>query len=100
MAELTPQGIATALGKARRQGKDWQCLCPGHNDHNPSLSLTTKNGRLLVKCRAGCDQTTVISALHRLGLWPDKADGNAQPRPKPREVAAYNFRDAEGKLRY
>ncbi len=42
-----------------------QCiaLCPGHDDHNPSLSLREHSGRLYVKCFAGCDRSLVLEKL-------------------------------------
>jgi len=43
---MTPQEIATALGKAERRGDEWICLCPAHDDHDPSLSVTERDGML------------------------------------------------------
>jgi len=38
--------------------------CPAHDDGNPSLFLTLKDdGRLLVFCRAGCEQDKILEAL-------------------------------------
>jgi putative DNA primase/helicase len=42
--------------------------CPAHDDTSPSLSVTQKNGRVLVCCHAGCSQRDVISAFDSLGL--------------------------------
>ena len=37
----------------RRSGNGYSSLCPGHDDHNPSLSINLgRNGRLLVHCHA------------------------------------------------
>jgi hypothetical protein len=44
--------------------------CPAHLDQNPSLSVNDKNGKVLLKCHAGCSQQAVIAALRKLGLWP------------------------------
>ena len=38
-AGLDARYIAHQLGKATRCGKGWQCLCPVHNDHNPSFNV-------------------------------------------------------------
>jgi hypothetical protein len=47
--------IANQLGKATRVGNGWSCLCPAHDDHNPSLSLSlSEDGTLLAHCYAGC----------------------------------------------
>jgi hypothetical protein len=46
--------------------------CPAHEDGSPSLSLTERDGRVLVHCHAGCEQTAVIDALRARGLWPER----------------------------
>ena len=46
--------------------------CPAHNDEKPSLSLAEKDGKILVKCFAGCSQEAVIAELKRRGLWPER----------------------------
>jgi hypothetical protein len=69
---------------------------PSHEDRTPSLSVTQKNGKLLVYCHAGCDQDAVIGELRRLGLWPDKG----QPENLGPIVATYDYVDEHGVLRY
>lgn len=45
------------------------CVCPAHNDHDPSLHVVEgEDGRALLKCRAGCDQESVVLALEKRGL--------------------------------
>lgn len=71
-APHSAQELAQALGKARKSGQQWKCLCPVHNDHDPSLWVRDgDNGTLLVTCRSGCSQEAVIDALRRRGLWPE-----------------------------
>lgn len=61
--------IANQLGKATRVGKGWSCLCPAHDDHNPSFSLSLgKYGTLLVHCYAGCSFPDIMSALRKKGM--------------------------------
>lgn len=67
---MTAASIAEALG-GRRSGSQYVARCPAHDDSNPSLSISEKDGRLLVKCHAGCEQTAVVFALRACGLWPD-----------------------------
>jgi hypothetical protein len=51
--------------------------CPVHADRNPSLGVTETDGRVLVKCYAGCETTDVLAAL---GLaWGDLFDKSATP---------------------
>jgi len=70
MAHLTISNIASGLNKVRWHG-DYKFLacCPAHDDRNPSLSVSDKSGKILVKCWAGCTQEEVIDALRDLGLW-------------------------------
>ena len=64
--------IATTL-KGTRSGNGWTARCPAHDDRAPSLSISeNREGRVLVKCHAGCPQAAVIDALKSLGLWPGR----------------------------
>jgi len=43
--------------------------CPAHDDRNPSLSVSVKEGRVLIHCFAGCSPDAVLGAV---GLtWRD-----------------------------
>jgi hypothetical protein len=73
--------------------------CPAHPDHIPSLSITEKGGRILVKCHAGCPNPVVISALRAKNLWPARnGDDSDSPRAKIRIITTYNYLDAKGNL--
>jgi putative DNA primase/helicase len=66
---VTAETIAKALG-GHRVGATWMARCPAHDDQRPSLSLSAgKDGKVLVRCHAGCDQRDVIAALADRGLW-------------------------------
>ena len=66
----TLSSIANGLNKVRWHGDyKFSACCPAHNDRNPSFSVTDKNGKILVKCWAGCTQKEVIGALRGMGLW-------------------------------
>ena len=90
--------IAHALGGAKREGAGFRCRCPAHDDHDPSLSITEKNGKVLFVCRAGCDQGAVLDALRACGVWGESGErGSSGGR---RIVATYSYRDQRGMLRY
>jgi putative DNA primase/helicase len=75
---------ATGTGKAR---------CPAHDDHDPSLEL--KWGRkqeIILICRAGCSQESVIGALKSRGLWTNGEDR----ANKPRVVATFDYTATDG----
>lgn len=88
------EAIVRALG-GHRCGAGWMARCPAHDDRTPSLSISDRDGRVLVHCHAGCDQERVIHALRSRGLWPD-----AEPTRERRIVATYDYRDEHGELLY
>ena len=58
---MTAETIAKALG-GRKAGGAWMACCPAHEDRVPSLSISSgRNGKVLVRCHAGCDQRDVIA---------------------------------------
>jgi hypothetical protein len=63
--------ILSRLEKVKRTGhSSFMACCPAHKDRDPSLSITDNgDGRLLLKCFAGCETENVIGAI---GLtWDD-----------------------------
>jgi hypothetical protein len=88
--------LAQALeGKANGDG--WIARCPAHDDRHASLSITEKNGKVLVHCHAGCSQDAVVNIFKRRGLWPT---AKSKSGPKPHEIAEYIYRDADKRRRY
>ncbi len=78
--------IVEAL-QGRRAGRGWVAKRPAHDDRTPSLSIADAgDGRVLVHCHAGCDQSAVIDALRAWGLWPGEGAqavrATARPMPK------------------
>jgi hypothetical protein len=98
---MTAESIARGL-KARRSGSNWMAFCPLHEadgrGHNPSLGITERDGRVLVRCYGGCDQRAVIQALRDRGLW--KTTMKVSESPSRRIVAEYNYTDERGALLY
>ena len=97
--------IAAALKGKRAGSGGWTALCPAHDDHTPSLSIRdADDGKVLVRCRAGCGQQDVIKALRQRGLWPSRepqqkkrTNGPAASRgSKSPIVATYVYKQADG----
>jgi len=87
--------VEVLLGRlegVRRAGpSSWMARCPAHPDRNPSLSVSVKEGKLLLHCFAGCPAEAVLNAV---GLsWRDLWEREAwrplpsRPRPKPESEA-------------
>src|SRR4029078_12608589 len=50
----------------------WMARCRAHHDREPSLSISNSDdGKVLVRCHAGCDQEEVVAILRSRGLWPE-----------------------------
>ena len=64
--------IAKALG-GRKAGSGWIARCPAHDDREPSLSIRDADGKVLVRCHAGCAQRDLIVVLRERGLWDGKS---------------------------
>ena len=55
--------LAQALGGRRRPAaRGWRAV-PAHDDREPSSRSRMAEGKVLVRCHAGCDQHDVIAAL-------------------------------------
>lgn len=91
---MTAAQIAERL-HGRRVGSSWMACCPAHDDRNPSLALRDDDGKVLVRCHAGCEQRVVIAALKDLGLWPDRELHYSRSI-----VATYDYTDEAGELLY
>jgi len=92
---MSAREIAHQL-KGHKSGAGYIARCPAHNDRDPSLSLKDVDGKVLVKCHAGCEQRKVIAALIALGLWPerDRAQDDHDIQ------AVYSYTDEHGALLY
>jgi hypothetical protein len=73
---LSPRPVRTSSG--------WLVCCLTHPDRDPSLHLSDgDDGRLLVRCFAGCDQQQVIEALKQRGLWARRTAPSRRHAPQP-----------------
>ena len=61
-----------------------QALCPCHDDETPSLSISEKDGKVLVKCHAGCSQEVLIQHFRDAGVWPGTGKGKQDLPPIPK----------------
>mgnify|MGYP001417494800 CR=1 FL=1 len=78
--------LLNQLQKVKQTGHDqYIALCPSHNDKNPSLAIRqTNDGRILIKCFAGCSSYEVVSAagLSLTDLFP-KESSHSKPIRNP-----------------
>ncbi len=56
--------VLAALPSAKPNGSGWSARCPAHEDKVASLSVAEgRDGRVLLKCHAGCETRAIIAAL-------------------------------------
>lgn len=81
-----------------KSGDGYKIKCPCHEDKTQSLSITARDGRLLLFCHAGCNYKDLIGALGlQRGLKAVKSNRTI--------VARYEYKDTDGttafeKIRY
>ncbi len=70
--------LLAGLNKVQPKGEGrWMACCPAHDDKSPSLAIREMpDGRILLKCFAGCDAIDVVHAVGMtLGdLFPDTGE--------------------------
>jgi len=87
---MTPADrVLGALTGVRRSGPDrWSAVCPAHHDRRPSLSVReADDGKLLIRCWAGCSVDEVVAALglelaDLFPARPGRAPGSGAPRER------------------
>lgn len=70
--------------------KQWQALCPAHDDKTPSLTITEcSDGTVLIKCWAGCHANEIVKALglELKDLFPCTQPNNKPTKPQPSQRA-------------
>lgn len=94
----------------KRGNNSVQAICPEHDDHQASLTITREKDRILMYCHAGCSNEDI---LNRVGLkksdmfYDDRKNSNktfsstardswqryVENREKKRVIAAYHYYD-------
>jgi hypothetical protein len=98
VAPVTAEDVLALLQKARRTGpgKGSGC-CPAHDDGRPSLDVATgKDGRVLLRCHAGCEFLDIVAALQldpRQFFPRDDQPWSPPRRPAPRADPDADVRD-------
>ncbi|HEX8264577.1 MAG TPA: phage/plasmid primase, P4 family [Pyrinomonadaceae bacterium] len=90
--------ISELLGKLNRvklSGEGYTAQCPAHNDKRNSLSVTERDGRILLYCHAGCDFEKIRSALQ-----VDRNELSPEQKIKKRIDAIYQYHDEAGEVLY
>jgi len=80
--------ILPLLDKVKRKGDNsWLACCPAHDDKNPSLVITEKDERVLLRCFSHqCDVSNIVHAvgLELSDLFPEQINKSGKPIRKKR----------------
>jgi len=89
---MTAELLLTRLHRVRQTGANqWSACCPAHNDRSPSLGIKElPDGRLLIRCHAGCDADEIVSAvsLSLSDLYPPRTTGQHYRGRRERLITA------------
>jgi putative DNA primase/helicase len=87
--------VLAGLDEVRASGNRWKARCPAHDDHNPSLSASVgEDGRVLLKCFAGCSTEAVVDALGLTMADLYERRNGSYTRKEP--TATWEIKDAQG----
>lgn len=83
----------------------WMARCPAHGDKTPSLSVTAKDGKILVHCFTGCTAEEIVGAmgLKMSDLMPDRPKAAVAARPRRNlgeKECEYLYQDVDGATLY
>jgi hypothetical protein len=82
------EAFLDGLKQVRKSGNGWTAQCPSHSDKHNSLSVGEgDDGRILIRCHAGCSlkQVTLALGLNMQDLFPETINSNG----KNRQIARY-----------
>lgn len=71
--------------RAKNGWRSYKCCCPAHSDTHPSMVVTEiEQGKILVKCWAGCSTREILFALNLRWnvLMPDLNGYRIEPKLK------------------
>lgn len=96
---------------------EYMCRCPAHDDKNASLCVRDGEKGIVLKCQAGCDAESVVSAMglkmrdlfheqqqtsntqnHKAPAAKTAAKPSGAKKPRGKFVCAYQYTDESGKV--
>jgi hypothetical protein len=63
LAVLGRKLIDAGCGPIRPANDEYRCRCPAHDDNGPSLYIAVTEGKILLKCNAGCGARAICDRL-------------------------------------
>lgn len=96
--------IISKLSGVKKTPNGYVAKCPSHSDTKPSLSINESDGKILLKCFAGCDVQSIVSALgielKDLFLEPKNPSVKRSDSQQNEIVAVYDYENEQCELLY
>lgn len=89
------ENLLTKFKNVRRSGAGFTARCPAHEDRKASLSVTRRDGKILLHCFAGCTTEAICAAVSVAVNELFSENGN-----RPRIAEVYGYLDERGALLY
>lgn len=100
MENNTDKFLSRLSGVSEKLPGRWTARCPAHEDRSPSLSVAEIDGKVLVRCFAGCSFSDIVAAvgMEPQEMFPPRAE-HGRPIPAsqrwiPRQVLESTAREA------
>lgn len=98
--------ILSRLQNVKKSGGGFTARCPNHNDRQNSLSVSEKDGKVLLHCHALCSANSICAGIgiELKDLFITSSDNGqkaatGQANAKKRQIiAAYDYTDENGNL--
>src|SRR6516162_10929620 len=93
------ENILERLSRVRRNAIGWTARCPVHDDRRPSLSITEREGKILLHCFGGCTAEAICTALgiHLRDLFTEP-ESTSNPLPRLVRDVQQHIRDLRSRL--
>jgi AAA domain len=93
------EDILSRFDGIRKCRDGYKARCPAHDDRQPSLSITEKNGKILINCFAQCALEKILAKvnLQLSDLFINEVRARRQSTAA-REVGRYPYTDEQGNL--
>lgn len=100
---MTLHDFLSRLDGVRRSGTGYVARCPAHDDSNPSLSVMEENGRILLRCHAGCATNTILETLGiefraLLTSNEEEQSSSGTSHGRTESMTGYDYRNSDGEL--
>ena len=82
--------ILPHLRKVKKTGTGYLACCPAHDDKSPSMTMTERDGVVLIHCFAGCSIDEIMGAI---GVDASELFPPRESAGKGRKRAAFNAHD-------